>query len=134
TRREEARAMSTEQNKEVARRYYESVLNDGDVGALDEMAVPEYQENDPLPGQGTGLQGLKDRVTILKSGLDPRFTSRTSSPKGTRSWCGGRTLAPTSANSWDAPNRQGLHHRRHRHPPDEGWQDGRPPDRGGQLP
>src|SRR4029453_15179480 len=74
TRREEARAMSTEQNKEVARRYYESVLNDGDVGALDEMAVPEYQENDPLPGQGTGLQGLKDRGTILKSGLDPRFT------------------------------------------------------------
>jgi steroid delta-isomerase-like uncharacterized protein len=66
--------MSTEQNKEVARRYYESVLNDGDVSALDEMAVPGYQEHDPLPRQGTGLQGLKDRVTMMKSGLDPRFT------------------------------------------------------------
>jgi steroid delta-isomerase-like uncharacterized protein len=66
--------MSTEPNKEVARRYYESVLNDGEVGALDEMAVADYQEHDPLPGQGTGLQGLKDRVTMLKSGLDSRFT------------------------------------------------------------
>jgi steroid delta-isomerase-like uncharacterized protein len=68
------RGMSTEPNKEVARRYYEWVLNDGEVEALDEMAVPDYQEHDPLPGQGTGLQGLKDRVTMLKSGLDSRFT------------------------------------------------------------
>ena len=29
---------------------------------------------DPLPGQRTGLVGLKDRVTMLRTGLAPTFT------------------------------------------------------------
>jgi steroid delta-isomerase-like uncharacterized protein len=66
--------MSVERNKETARRYYEEVLNKGDVDLLDELAVPGYVEHDPFPGTREGLAGLKDRVTMIHSGLDARFT------------------------------------------------------------
>jgi steroid delta-isomerase-like uncharacterized protein len=65
--------MSTEGNKDLVRRYYDEVLNQGKIEALDELAVPDYQENDPLPGQGTGLQGLRDRVSMFLSALNPHF-------------------------------------------------------------
>jgi predicted ester cyclase len=61
-------------NKEVARRFYEEVLNKHDVDLLDEIAAQGYEEHDPLPGQGTGLAGLKERVNALITGLDPHFT------------------------------------------------------------
>ena len=63
-----------EANKELARRVYEEVLNNRNVDLLDELVVPDYEEHDPLPGQRTGLEGLKDRVKILIDGLDPQFT------------------------------------------------------------
>jgi steroid delta-isomerase-like uncharacterized protein len=59
---------------ELVRRFYEDVLVGGDLVALDELATSDYEEHDPLPGQGDGLQGLKDRVSTLREGLDPRFT------------------------------------------------------------
>ncbi|MEA2520779.1 MAG: hypothetical protein QOI81_425 [Actinomycetota bacterium] len=66
--------MTTTENKEVARRLYDEVLNKRDLDQLDYLATPDYIEHDPLPGQGTGLQGLKDRMTALVNGLDPTFT------------------------------------------------------------
>jgi predicted ester cyclase len=60
--------------QKVISRFYEDVLVGGDLGALDEIATPDYQEHDPFPGQGEGLQGLRDRVTMLKEGLAVRFT------------------------------------------------------------
>lgn len=62
------------QNKEIAKRLYEEVFNQRRVTVLDELAAADYVEHDPLPGQGTGLQGLKDRVNALIEGLDPQFT------------------------------------------------------------
>ena len=66
--------MGTEGNKQAARRYYEEVLNAGDVDALDALAVADYDEHDPLPGQRTGLAGLKDRVTTLRDAFGQIFT------------------------------------------------------------
>ncbi|MFL5766891.1 MAG: ester cyclase [Actinomycetota bacterium] len=66
--------MGTEQNKDVAHRYYVQVLNDGDVGLVDELAVEPYEEHDPVPGQGTGRQGLKDRLRILRGAFGQTFT------------------------------------------------------------
>ena len=60
--------------QELIRRFYEDVLVGGDIDALDEIATADYQEHDPLPGQGAGLQGLRDRVTMLREGLAVRFT------------------------------------------------------------
>ena len=58
----------------LIRRFYEDVLVAGDHDALDEIATPDYVEHDPLPGQGGGLEGLKERATMLKDGLAVRFT------------------------------------------------------------
>ena len=66
--------MASEANKEIVRRFYEEVLNARRTGVLDELATPNYEEHDPLPGQGAGLDGLKERVTMLVDGLSPHFT------------------------------------------------------------
>src|SRR5438552_2872085 len=63
-----------EKNKDVARRIYEEVLNKRDLDLLDELVSPEYIEHDPLPGQGTGIAGMKDRYRMLFDGLDPHFS------------------------------------------------------------
>lgn len=65
--------MRNETNTGVVRRYYEEVLNKGNVGLLDEIAVTDYVENDLLPGQGEGLKGLKERVTIIKDAFGQTF-------------------------------------------------------------
>jgi steroid delta-isomerase-like uncharacterized protein len=65
--------MSTETNKAIALRLYEEVFNKGDIDALDDLAVTNYEEHDPLPGQGTGREGLRDRVSMIVSGLAPQF-------------------------------------------------------------
>jgi steroid delta-isomerase-like uncharacterized protein len=66
--------MSTEINQRVVRRYYEEILNQGHSDILQDMAVPDYIENDPLPGQTTGLAGLEERVAMLRGALNPHFT------------------------------------------------------------
>ncbi|MFF9815259.1 ester cyclase [Streptomyces sp. NPDC014006] len=66
--------MSTETNKALVRRLYDEVLNGRHVEVVDELATPDYEEHDPLPGQGPGREGLKSRVTMLLEGLSPRFT------------------------------------------------------------
>jgi steroid delta-isomerase-like uncharacterized protein len=66
--------MSTETNREIVRRYHEEVLNGREIALLDELAASDYEEHDPLPGQRTGLDGLKDRVGMFLEGLSPHFT------------------------------------------------------------
>ena len=66
--------MSTEANKSLIRRYYEEVLNGGNVTLLDELAVPDYDEHSPFPGQPNGVDGLKARVGAIVGSFRPRFT------------------------------------------------------------
>lgn len=66
--------MSIEGNKVVTRQFYDEVLNAGDMSTLEDIAVDDYQENDPLPGQTTGRRGLEQRVTMLRTALTPHFT------------------------------------------------------------
>ena len=64
---------STQPNKAVVRRCYREVLEEGNLHLLDEIAVPDYDEHDPLPGQGTGREGLKQRVQMLRNAFQPQF-------------------------------------------------------------
>jgi steroid delta-isomerase-like uncharacterized protein len=66
--------MTTDENVAVVRRYYEQVLNQGNIGLLTEIASANYDEHDPLPGQTNGLAGLQQRVTMLRDALRPTFT------------------------------------------------------------
>jgi steroid delta-isomerase-like uncharacterized protein len=66
--------MSTETNKALVRRFYDEVLNSRRVEMIDELAMTEYVEHNPLPGQRDGRNGLRDRVTMLLDGVAPTFT------------------------------------------------------------
>jgi len=67
--------MSNESNRAVVHRYYEDVLNRGNVDLLETIVRPDHVEHDPLPGQGGGgLAGFRKRVEMLRDGLKPQFT------------------------------------------------------------
>lgn len=61
-------------NKETVKRLYDEVLNGRDLTVLDELVLEGYLEHDPLAGQGSGRQGLRDRFNMLIQALDPHFT------------------------------------------------------------
>ena len=66
--------MSTETNKALVRRLYDEVLNARRPEVIGELALADYTEHDPLPGQRDGLVGLKDRATMLVEGLASTYT------------------------------------------------------------
>jgi steroid delta-isomerase-like uncharacterized protein len=66
--------MSTETNKALARRIFEEVLNERNLDLIDELAVADYLEHNPLPGQRTGIDGIRDRYTMVLGAFDPQFT------------------------------------------------------------
>jgi steroid delta-isomerase-like uncharacterized protein len=67
-------AMSTEANKELVRRYYDEVHNGRNYDRVEDLVAPDFKEHDPLPGQGAGREGMKDRDKMLAAHLDVRFT------------------------------------------------------------
>ena len=65
--------MDTARNKEVARRLY-ALINEGRVEQIADLISPDYQEHDPLPGQGSGREGAVDRFSMITTALAPHFT------------------------------------------------------------
>lgn len=60
--------------KDLAKRFYEDGLHAGDLAVFDEIATANYVEHDPLPGQREGIDGLKDRVRMLRDGLAGHYS------------------------------------------------------------
>jgi predicted SnoaL-like aldol condensation-catalyzing enzyme len=65
--------MDTARNKDVARRLY-ALINEGRVEQVADLISPDYQEHDPLPGQGSGREGAVDRFSMITTALAPHFT------------------------------------------------------------
>jgi steroid delta-isomerase-like uncharacterized protein len=65
--------MNLEENKRLVLRLYDAV-NAGKAETVGELVTDDYVENDPLPGQGTGRDGVVDRFSMIIDGLAPRFT------------------------------------------------------------
>lgn len=65
--------MNTEETRQIVLNLYE-LLNSGDPEGIGELVAQEYVEHDPLPGQGTGRDGVVDRFSMLVSALAPHFT------------------------------------------------------------
>lgn len=61
-------------NSEVVRRVYDEVLNEGRLEILDELAVPEHVEHNPFPQQSQGVEGLKQRASMVRAAFNPHFT------------------------------------------------------------
>jgi steroid delta-isomerase-like uncharacterized protein len=66
--------MSTKAYTNLVRRFYDEVLNARRIQVIDELALADYAEHDPLPGQRDGLVGLKDRASMLVEGLTSTYT------------------------------------------------------------
>ena len=47
-------------NSNLVRRFIEEVLNQGKIDSAEEFFWEDMEEQVPLPGQGPGLEGLKD--------------------------------------------------------------------------
>ena len=64
----------TDSNKRLIRRYFEEVFNESKLEVLDEIAAHDYIEHMPFPGHSQGIEGVRQRVTMIKDAFDPRFT------------------------------------------------------------
>jgi predicted ester cyclase len=62
------------QNERTVRRFYEEVANEGRLEVLDEIAWPDHVEHYPFPGQAQGVDGLKQRVSMVRAAFNPTFT------------------------------------------------------------
>ncbi len=66
--------MSTEENKAVARRFYEIVAS-GDARGAGEIVAEDYVNHNAIAGQNPGLEGYKNTVADLAAAFaDLRFT------------------------------------------------------------
>ena len=54
--------MSTEQNKQIVRRYIEEVVNTGEVERLAEFIAPDYTEVYNNVRYASGLEGAKEHI------------------------------------------------------------------------
>ena len=63
--------MAEQDNKALVRRYYEEVFNQRSVDLVDELAVEDYVEHDPFPGQGDGRADLRARVELILAAMRP---------------------------------------------------------------
>lgn len=64
---------NVDRTKDVIRRLYSEVLNDGRLEVLDEIASPDHVEHNPFPQQGQGVAGLKQRASMVRTAFNPRF-------------------------------------------------------------
>ena len=63
--------MAEQDNKAQVRRYYDEVFNQRGVALVDQLAVEDYVEHDPFPGQGDGRADLKARVQLILDAMNP---------------------------------------------------------------
>ena len=62
-------------NSNIVRRFIEEVLNQGKVDAAEQFFWEDMVERAPFPGQGPGLEGLKDVLRGLRAAFpDMRWT------------------------------------------------------------
>lgn len=60
-------------SKQTALRLYD-LINTGRIDEIGALVTSNYQENDPLPGQGSGRDGAVDRFSMIVGALAPHFT------------------------------------------------------------
>ncbi|MGB6872134.1 MAG: ester cyclase, partial [Acidobacteriaceae bacterium] len=58
-----------ENNAAIVRRFVDEVITRGEVDRAGEFAWEDVVEQVPLPGQGPGLEGLKDILRARRTGF-----------------------------------------------------------------
>jgi predicted ester cyclase len=60
--------MSAE-HKQILRRFFHDVLERGDLGVLDAIVDRTFVDHQPAPGQGPGVEGVRQFVTAVRAGI-----------------------------------------------------------------
>lgn len=58
---------TAEKNKKLVRRFYDEVLRDGNLDAIDELINDNYIEHEEFPGLTPNKEGLRDWVKTIRS-------------------------------------------------------------------
>jgi steroid delta-isomerase-like uncharacterized protein len=61
--------LSVEQNKAWVRRFMEEAFNKGNMNIIDELIAPGFVEHNPFPGQGAGIEGVRQLFAGLRTGF-----------------------------------------------------------------
>ena len=69
--------MSLETNKQIVRRIWQELVNGNRQQTLGELVHPDFEDHTPLPGMSPGVDGLRQRLTVLH-GAFPDFRSEIS--------------------------------------------------------
>jgi steroid delta-isomerase-like uncharacterized protein len=57
----------TQDNAAIVRRFAEEVITQGDIDSADKFVWEDVVEQVPFPGQGPGLEGLKDILRAMRA-------------------------------------------------------------------
>ena len=60
-------SLEPEQLKLLAKRFYEEVLNHGDLAVIDELIADEFVEHEELPGIPPNREGIRAWATLMRS-------------------------------------------------------------------
>ena len=64
-----------EHNKTIIRQFIDETLNKGDIEAVERFVAQDVIEEVPFPGQGPGIEGLKDVLAGMRAAFpDMRWT------------------------------------------------------------
>jgi steroid delta-isomerase-like uncharacterized protein len=77
--------MREQETTALVRRYYDEVFNRRKPELVDQLAVADYVEHDPFPGQGDGIRDLRARVQLILDAMNPlQFTVEDTVAEGDR--------------------------------------------------
>jgi len=87
---------------EVMARFGQEVLNDKNVDAIDEIAAEDFVDLDPVPGQGSGREGLKEFLATVAFPAfpDQQWVTEEQITSGEKVCPASPGTAPTKAPSW----------------------------------
>jgi steroid delta-isomerase-like uncharacterized protein len=76
-----------EKNTATTKRFYEEVVNKGNLKLIDELVAAEFVEHEELPGFKPGREGLKDFFTMYRAAFpDLHFQVNDLVAKGDKVW------------------------------------------------
>ena len=59
----------TQDNARIVRRFVDEIITQGNIDAAAQFVWEDVVEQVPLPGQGPGLEGLKDILRAMRAGF-----------------------------------------------------------------
>ena len=74
-------------NMAVMKRFYEEVVNKGNLKLVDELVAAEFVDHEEFPGMKPGIEGLKQFFTMFRAAFpDLRFQVNDMVAKGDKVW------------------------------------------------